>query len=67
MYAFTKNALMRFASWSKGSLEKSEGIEMLRYIENKEKIRCLSLGSGSIAVDYPKDVEKVENILKGQI
>ena len=34
--------------------------------ENKEKIRCLSLGSGSIAVDYPKDVEKVENILKGR-
>ena len=39
---------------------------MLRFIENKEKMRCLSLGSGSIAVDYPKDVEKVENILKGR-
>ena len=66
MYAFTKSALMRFVSWTKGTLEKSESIEMLRFIENKEKIRCLSLGSGSIAVDYPKDVEKVENILKGR-
>ena len=63
MYAFTKNALIRFGNWEKGELEIAEGIEMLRYIEHHEKVGCIALDSGSVAVDYPKDVEKIEKIL----
>jgi len=64
MYAFSREALLKFPMLEQGPIEKSESIEMLRYSENGIRMGCVELSSGSKTVDYPEDVEEVEKILR---
>lgn len=64
MYAFSRDALLRFPTLPQGPIELAESIEMLRYSENGYKMGCVALKSGSKTVDYPEDVEEVEKILR---
>lgn len=64
MYAFSREALLKFPRLEQGPIEKAEGIEMLRYSENGIRMGCIKLSSGSKTVDYPEDVAEVEKILK---
>ena len=64
IYAYTKKELKLFNNFSrKGKLESVEDIEILRFFELNKKILMVRTSGGTIAVDYPKDIQKVEKIL----
>lgn len=63
IYGFTKKELQFFGENQVGPLEQSEDIEILRFIENGKKVKMIYLDTESIAVDYPEDIKKVENLL----
>lgn len=65
LYAFTGPALQRFANWRRGPVERAESIELMRFLEYGERIACVPVPPGSIGVDHPEDVAKVEHILRG--
>lgn len=67
LYAIKRDVILRFPSLSRGYLELSEGVEMFRYLENGYKIKMVEISdSGSIPVDVPDDILRVEALLKGQ-
>ena len=67
IYAFTKNELSIFRKFNKKSIvEKIEDIEILRFFELNKKILMEKINTSPIAVDYPSDIKKVENILKNK-
>lgn len=64
IYAFTKDELTAFYEFGrKSQLEHSEDIEILRFLELNKKIRMVETQPGSLAVDIPEDVAKVEAAL----
>ncbi len=64
IYAFRKVALMDFYRLPMLSLEASEKLEQLRYLEYGKRIRMVETQHGSIGIDTPEDLEKARNILK---
>lgn len=65
IYAFTKKELQDFHKFGrKSELEKSEDIEILRFLELGKPIYLVETRPGSLAVDVPDDVAKVEGALK---
>lgn len=64
IFAFTKKILKKFSNYKKTELEIRESVEMLRLIENNEKILCVRLNEIDASVDYPSDIKKVEKLLK---
>ena len=64
IYSFPKNILKKKIPHNKKSrLEKNEDIEILRFIENNVKVKMINVSSSSIAVDFPKDIKRVEKKL----
>ncbi|MFY0678046.1 MAG: 3-deoxy-manno-octulosonate cytidylyltransferase [Neptuniibacter sp.] len=64
IYAFSKMHLEYFCRTSKKTLfEEVEDIEILRFLEGGVKVRMIEVQGGSIAVDVPNDVLKVESFL----
>jgi 3-deoxy-manno-octulosonate cytidylyltransferase (CMP-KDO synthetase) len=67
IYAFTKDELDAFRNFGqKSKLEKSEDIEILRFFELNKKILMTETKFGSLAVDVPEDVARVEKALKNK-
>ncbi|AVI62935.1 3-deoxy-manno-octulosonate cytidylyltransferase [Halomonas sp. GFAJ-1] len=65
IYAFTKKELQLFKSFGrKSELEFSEDIEILRFLEMGKTIRLVETKPGSLAVDVPEDVYKVEAAMR---
>lgn len=65
IYAFSKDELKAFGSFArKSELEKCEDIEILRFLELGKKVLMVETKPGSLAVDVPSDVHKVEVELK---
>lgn len=64
LYAFTGKALRAFSDWSQGPVERSESIELMRFLEHGWRIACTPVPPGSIGVDHPEDIMKVEAILR---
>ncbi|WP_319781511.1 3-deoxy-manno-octulosonate cytidylyltransferase [Oceanisphaera sp. IT1-181] len=65
IYAFTKDELTAFSAFGrKSELELSEDIEILRFLELNKTIRMVETQPGSLAVDIPDDVAKVEAALR---
>ena len=64
VYAFRKEALMKFSKWEMTSLEKAEKIECLRYLENGVQLRMLETVDPGIKIDVPADLIKAEKYLK---
>ena len=65
IYAFNREELIEFGNYGRKSiLEKSEDIEILRFLEWGKSIRFVETSPGSLAVDEPKDVKKVEAFLR---
>lgn len=70
IYAFTREELTAFRDFGrKSELEHCEDIEILRFLELGKTIRMVETQPGSLAVDVPEDVAKVENALRrtGQV
>lgn len=65
IYGFSKHQLAAFKSFGRKSLlEKSEDIEILRFLELGVPIKMIETRPGSLAVDVPEDVPGVEAALR---
>lgn len=60
IYAFRKDALIRFASWQPSPLELVEKLECNRFVEYNMPIKMAMAEHTSIAVDTPEDVATAE-------
>ncbi len=63
MFAFTSEALVKFRSWERGPVERAESVELIRVLEHGGRIACVPVPPGSIGVDLPTDVARVEAAL----
>jgi len=63
IYAFRKQALLDFYSLPMKSLEASEKLEQLRYLEFGKRIRMVETSHVSIGIDTPEDLEKARKML----
>jgi 3-deoxy-manno-octulosonate cytidylyltransferase (CMP-KDO synthetase) len=64
LYAYRREALLRFASLSPSPLEEAEGLEQLRALHHGMRIRVVPVdGEGGVAVDTPEDLERVRALL----
>jgi 3-deoxy-manno-octulosonate cytidylyltransferase (CMP-KDO synthetase) len=65
IYSFSKKALENFARYGrKSSIEAIEDIEILRFFEIGYDIKMVEVSDLSIAVDFPKDVNRVVQAIK---
>ena len=63
-YAYRKAALDRFCTLPESSLEKSERLEQLRFLENGIDIYVGETPYDSIGVDTEEDLQRVEGLLR---
>jgi len=63
-YAYRKAALDRFCALPESSLERSERLEQLRFLENGIAIYCAETPYDTVGVDTEDDVRRVEEILR---
>jgi 3-deoxy-manno-octulosonate cytidylyltransferase (CMP-KDO synthetase) len=64
LYAYRRDALLRFVTLAQGEAERAEGLEQLRALEHGFRIRCAVIeGWQSVPVDVPADVARVEALL----
>jgi 3-deoxy-manno-octulosonate cytidylyltransferase (CMP-KDO synthetase) len=64
LYAYRREALLRFASLPCSPLEEAEGLEQLRALHHGMTIRVVPMdGEGGVAVDTPEDLERVRALL----
>lgn len=64
LYAYRKAALDRFLSLPESSLERSERLEQLRFLENGIPIYCAETPYDSIGVDTEEDLQRVIELLR---
>jgi 3-deoxy-manno-octulosonate cytidylyltransferase (CMP-KDO synthetase) len=64
LMAFRRSALERFARLTPTPHEKSESVDMLRFLEHRVPIRMVRTSHTTIAVDTPADLERVKAALK---
>jgi 3-deoxy-manno-octulosonate cytidylyltransferase (CMP-KDO synthetase) len=66
IYAYRKPALDRFVTLPESSLEKSERLEQLRFLENGIEIYVGETPHDSIGVDTEEDLQRVVELLKSR-
>ena len=64
LYAMSIKNLQKFANMQKGELEKAERVELLRWLENGNKLIPCQIVKETISVDTPTDLVKVLNKIK---
>jgi 3-deoxy-manno-octulosonate cytidylyltransferase (CMP-KDO synthetase) len=64
IYAFNREELEAFRKFGrKSTLEQSEDIEILRFLDLGRTIRLVEMEDTSLAVDVPEDVVKIEKVM----
>ena len=63
VYAFRKQALLRFTAWPVSPLEATEKIECLRYLENGVPIRMAITNYMGVEIDTPEDLVRAARLL----
>jgi len=66
LYAYRPEALRRYARWPMGRLERIEGLEQLRFLENGVAVKCVEVEAKNRVfweVNNPQDIERVEKAL----
>lgn len=66
VYAYRPEALEAYMSWPEGPLEKAEGLEQLRFLENGVPVTCVPVeGKGRVfwELNNPVDVARIEGVL----
>jgi 3-deoxy-manno-octulosonate cytidylyltransferase (CMP-KDO synthetase) len=63
LYAFRRNGLKIFSDNTPHSLENSEGVEMLRFLENNYDVRMIEVHDDSVSVDTKEDLCRVVDIM----
>ncbi len=67
LYAYRREALLRFAALPQAALEQAEGLEQLRALAAGMRIRVVPHhGEAGIAVDTPEDLERVRALLASE-
>jgi 3-deoxy-manno-octulosonate cytidylyltransferase (CMP-KDO synthetase) len=67
LYAYRREALLRFASLPPSPLEQAEGLEQLRALHHGLRMRVVPLaGKGAVAVDTAEDLERVRALLSDE-
>lgn len=67
VYAYRPAALTAYLDWPMGRLEKWEGLEQLRFMENGIPVRCVEVegrGQAFWELNNPSDVPRIEAILR---
>ncbi|MFV0474993.1 MAG: 3-deoxy-manno-octulosonate cytidylyltransferase [Pikeienuella sp.] len=68
VYAYRPAALRAYLDWPEGALERREGLEQLRFIENGADILCVEVearGRVFWELNNPEDVPRIEAVLAG--
>jgi 3-deoxy-manno-octulosonate cytidylyltransferase (CMP-KDO synthetase) len=63
VYAFRKDALMQFTKWNITTLEATEKLEQLRYLENGITIKMVTTNYVGAKIDTPEDLEIAKGLL----
>ncbi|NDV53942.1 3-deoxy-manno-octulosonate cytidylyltransferase [Salipiger sp. PrR003] len=67
VYGYRPGALRRYAAWNEGPLERAEGLEQLRFLENGTPVTCVPVearGRVFWELNNPVDVARIEAVLK---
>ena len=68
VYGFRPEALKFYCEYGekygKGKIEAIEDIEILRFIENKYRVKFIEVDSDTVAVDTLNDLKKVNKMVK---
>ncbi len=64
IYAFRKEALLKFTTLPINKLEATEKLENLRFIANKLKVKMVETTQIAIGIDTPEDLEKANERIK---
>lgn len=65
IYAFNREQLLKFGNFGrKSSIEMSEDIEILRYLDLNVRVKMIEVEGNTFAVDIEEDISIVENRLK---
>ncbi len=67
LYGFTGEALRQFRQLPQGPLERTEGVEMLRFIEHGYGVRMLPVADEGVAVDTPEDLARAFKLLCNRV
>lgn len=66
-YAYRPDALVRYADLPMGALESAEGLEQLRFLENKIPVKCVEVearGRAFWELNNPSDIPLIEEIMQ---
>ena len=69
VYSYRPSALESYIRWPAGNLERLEGLEQLRFLENGCPVKCVIVeGQGRVfwEVNNPSDVPRIEALLAAQ-
>lgn len=66
IYAFRKEALLKFTQLPMNVLEATEKLENLRFLANGLKVKMVETNEIAIGIDTPEDLEKANAIFKNQ-
>lgn len=66
LYAYRKSALKRFAALPESTLERTERLEQLRFLENGIPIYVGETPYDTVGVDTEEDLQRVEEILQSR-
>ncbi|MCX5317811.1 3-deoxy-manno-octulosonate cytidylyltransferase [Streptomyces sp. NBC_00154] len=66
LYGFTGTALSLFRHLPQGPLERTEGVEMMRFVEHGHGVRMLGVVDEGIAVDTPEDLARASMLLRSK-
>ncbi len=64
IYAFRKEALLKFTKLPMNKLEATEKLENLRFLANGMKVKMVETDQIAIGIDTPEDLEKANAIFK---
>lgn len=62
-YALKKETLDFYLRTKPGAIERAEGIELLRLLENHKKVLTVLINSESMSVDTEKDLERIRTVM----
>lgn len=62
--SFKKEALIKYSNFQQSYLEKIEGIELLRSLENNQKMGTFEIKSKAHAIDVKKDIKPIIEFFK---
>ncbi|HET8723190.1 MAG TPA: 3-deoxy-manno-octulosonate cytidylyltransferase [Anaeromyxobacteraceae bacterium] len=66
VYAFRREALLRFARLPAGPLERAEKVECLRFLEHGIRLRMVATDYMGVEIDTPEDLRRAERLLAGE-